>query len=79
MGPEKEKDSDLRNNNTGADSNRPFIAGSMLAHYYQENKPDVKQPLLSDLERISALRDKGFLSNKEFELCKSKLFQNLKH
>jgi len=60
-------------------NNGPFIAGSMLSHYYQENKPGTGTPLLSDLERISALRDRGFLTEEEFKLCKSKLFKNLQH
>ncbi len=57
----------------------PFIAGSMLSHYYQENRPGIGTPLLSDLERISALRDRGFLTEEEFRLCKSKLFKKLQY
>jgi DNA-binding NtrC family response regulator len=56
----------------------PLIAGSMLTHYYLENKYGSNQPLFSDLERISALRDRGFLSEEEFDLCKQKLFKNQK-
>ena len=59
--------------------NEPFIAGSMLPHYYFEKKADIEPPFLLDLERIATLRDKGFLSEEEFDLCKSRLFQNLKH
>lgn len=58
-------------------NDQPFIAGSMLPHYYQENRTDFNPSLLSDLERISALRDKGLLTDEEFTLCKSKLFRNL--
>lgn len=65
-------ESDLKNN-------EPFIAGSMLPHYYQESRTDIHMSLLSDLERIAALRDRGFLSDEEFRLCKSKLFKNLQH
>jgi CheY-like chemotaxis protein len=57
----------------------PLIAGSMLTHYYLENKYGTNQPLFSNVERISTLRDRGFLSEKEFDLCKQKLFKNLKH
>jgi len=57
----------------------PFIAGSMLSHYYQENRPGISTPALSDLERISALRDRGFLTEEEFKLCKSKLLKMLQH
>lgn len=60
-------------------NNEPFVAGSMLPDYYLKNKPGINPPLLSDLERISALRERGFLSEEEFDLCKSKLFKNLQH
>jgi len=60
-------------------NNEPFIAGSMLTHYYQENRPGINTPMLSDLERISVLRDRGFLTEEEFRLCKSKLFKTLQH
>ncbi len=60
-------------------NSEPFIAGSMLSHYYQENRPGINAPVLSDLERISALRDRGFLTEEEFRLCKSKLFKKLQH
>jgi DNA-binding response OmpR family regulator len=56
---------------------QPFIAGSMLPQYYQENRSTVYPGLLSDLERISALVERGLLSEEEFSLCKSKLFRNL--
>ncbi len=57
----------------------PFIAGSMLPLFYSENKNDIYPPILSDLERISTLRERGFLTEEEYNLCKSKLFRNLKH
>ncbi|MGD8387685.1 MAG: response regulator [Desulfobacteraceae bacterium] len=56
----------------------PLIAGSMLSHSYVESGFGGRQALLSDLERIASLRDKGFLSDEEFELCKAKLLHNLK-
>lgn len=54
-----------------------FIAGSMLPQYYLENTGDRSAPALADLERISILRDKGFLSEEEFRLCKSKLMKKI--
>ena len=59
-------------------SDNPIIAGSMLPLYYSENNTGVNPPVLSDLERISALKEKGFLTEEEFDLCKSKLFKNMK-
>jgi CheY-like chemotaxis protein len=59
--------------------NDTLIAGSMLPHSYMENGFIGRQALMSDLERIASLREKGFLSNEEFDLCKSKLLKNLKH
>lgn len=54
-----------------------FIAGSMLSQVYLEKKGETSIPVLSDLERISNLKDKGFLSKEEFELCKSKLMKKI--
>lgn len=36
------------------------------------------ESFISDLERISLLRDKGLITTREFEICKAKLFQNLR-
>lgn len=60
-------------------NNKSFIAGSMLPHYYLEKNLDTNPHLLSGLERISALKERGFLSDEEFNLCKSKLFNPMKH
>jgi DNA-binding NtrC family response regulator len=55
-----------------------FVTGSMLPLYYSENMQDIHQPVLSHLERIAGLKEKGFLTEEEFSLCKSKLFKNIK-
>jgi CheY-like chemotaxis protein len=58
----------------------PLIAGSMLPSYYLDNHTvGTGGSFLSDLERISDLRSKGYLSEEEFSLCKSRLLKNLKH
>jgi len=76
-----ENDNDLIRDRSDSshDSDGPIIAGSMLPLYYSENITGVNPPALSDLERISTLKEKGFLSEEEFGLCKSKLFKNIKH
>lgn len=56
---------------------RPVIAGSMLPFYYSSTFTSGKSSILDELERISELREKGLLTGKEFELCKSKLFSNM--
>ena len=56
---------------------RPVIAGSMLPFYYSSTAGNGKSSILDDLERISELKEKGLLTGKEFELCKSKLFRNM--
>jgi ActR/RegA family two-component response regulator len=53
-----------------------FIAGSMLPLYYQHSGAAATPGFLTDLERISALLEKGFISEEEFELCKSRLLKN---
>ncbi|MFP4037179.1 MAG: response regulator, partial [Desulfobacteraceae bacterium] len=57
---------------------KPLIAGSMLPHSYVESLPGRRPAFLSDLERISTLREKGFLSEEEFEICKSRLLKENK-
>ncbi len=61
------------------DGQAPFIAGSMLPLYYQDTRPAAGPVFLSDLERISTLLEKGFISEEEFQLCKSRLLKNLHH
>ena len=68
----QDEESDLR-----MVGNSPFIAGSMLPFYYTENRTDTGSPILSDLERISVLRERGFLTEEEYSLCKSKIFKNI--
>lgn len=55
----------------------PVIAGSMLPFYYSSALANGKTSILDELERISELKEKGLLTGKEFELCKSKLFSNM--
>jgi len=54
-----------------------LITGSMLPLYYSENIHDVHQHVLSGLERFATLKERGFLTEEEFNLCKSKLFKNI--
>ncbi|MGD9160936.1 MAG: response regulator, partial [Desulfobacteraceae bacterium] len=56
---------------------KPVIAGSMLPFYYSSTRASGKTSILDELERISELKEKGLLTGKEFELCKSKLFSNM--
>ena len=79
MREENRHDAEKNRLNPDDKNNKSFIAGSMLPHYYLEKKLDTNPHLLSDLERISALKERGFLSDEEFNLCKSKLFNPMKH
>ncbi|MBW1723332.1 MAG: sigma-54-dependent Fis family transcriptional regulator [Deltaproteobacteria bacterium] len=79
MGAESDSERSESGNPSDPKRTEPFIAGSMLSHYYVETGPGLHPPLLSDLERISALRDRGFLTEEEFKLCKSKLLKNLQN
>ena len=57
---------------------KTLIAGNMLPHHFMVRNADARSSFVSDLERVSQLRDRGLISEREFELCKSRLFQNLK-
>lgn len=59
------------------EDDKSVIAGSMLPFYYSSKLADDKTSILTDLERISELKEKGLLTGKEFELCKSKLFSGM--
>jgi DNA-binding response OmpR family regulator len=60
-----------------SEDDRSVIAGSMLPFYYSSTVSNGKTSILDNLERISDLKEKGLLTGKEFELCKSKLFSNM--
>ncbi|MDM7920277.1 MAG: response regulator [Methanosarcina sp.] len=59
------------------EDDRPVIAGSMLPFYYSSTVSNGKSSILDNLERISDLKERGLLTGKEFELCKSKLFNSM--
>lgn len=77
MGAEREPIPEASEAEQDAKPNGTFIAGSLLPLYYVEHSPGIQSTLLSELERISSLREKGFLTEEEFSLCKSKLMRNL--
>jgi DNA-binding NtrC family response regulator len=64
--------------NEAARKKEQLIAGSMLSTYYQENRTGSDRSLLSELERISTLKERELLTEEEFNLCKSRLLQHLK-
>jgi DNA-binding NtrC family response regulator len=59
------------------EDDRPVIAGSMLPFYYSSTVSNGKTSILDNLARISDLKERGLLTGKEFELCKSKLFNSM--
>lgn len=62
----------------GSVSEKTVISGNILPHHLI-GSPTMEGPtLVSDLERLSHLKMQGMLSDKEFELCKSRLFKNRK-
>ena len=79
MGAREEDNTEEKTGSPESIKDGPLIAGSMLPYYYQKENPDNKTLFFSDLERISTLKERGFLSEEEFNLCKSKLLQNLNH
>ncbi|MEW6667460.1 MAG: response regulator [Thermodesulfobacteriota bacterium] len=61
---------------TGEEPSQTFIAGSMLPLYYQDNHGARSPALVTDLERLCALKEKGLLSEEEFNQCKSRMLGN---
>jgi DNA-binding response OmpR family regulator len=70
---------DVKEQAPGPEEKAPLIAGSMLPYYYSNAKPGANGDFLSDLERLSVLREKAFLSEEEFKICKARLFKNQTH
>jgi len=54
---------------------KTLIGGDVLSPHLMGTKGMSEPSLISSLERLSHLKAKGLLSEKEFELCKSKLLQ----
>ncbi len=63
---------------SGTTRAKTLIGGDVLSHHLIGNRGKSDSSLISDLERLSHLKAKALLSDKEFELCKSKLLQNRK-
>ncbi len=78
MGATESDHADIHASSGAAAQKEPLIAGSRLPHSYLEAGVGDRQALTSDLERIALLRQRGFLSEEEFELCKERLLQHLK-
>lgn len=60
---------------SGSTQGKTLIGGDVLSHHLMGARGP---SLISNLERLSHLKAKGLLSEKEFELCKSKLLQDRK-
>lgn len=61
---------------SGEGPSQTFIAGSMLPLYYQDNRSAQSPTIVADLERLSALKEKGFLTEEEFNQCKLRMLRN---
>ena len=55
---------------------KTVIGGDVLSHHLMGTRGTAETSLISNLERLSHLKAKGLLSEREFELCKSKLLQD---
>jgi DNA-binding response OmpR family regulator len=65
-----------RSFSSGTAQGKTLIGGDVLSHHLMGTKGMGELALISSLERLSHLKAKGLLSEKEFELCKSKLLQD---
>jgi DNA-binding NtrC family response regulator len=63
---------------SGTVQNKTLIGGDVLFHHMIGTRGLDEPSMISNLERLSHLKAKGLLSDKEFELCKSKLLQDRK-
>ena len=63
---------------SGTVQGKTLIGGDLLSHHLIGPGNVARPSLISSLERLSHLKTKGLLSEKEFELCKTKLLQDRK-
>ena len=63
---------------TGDVLGKTLIAGTMLPYHFMASDVNKRESFVLNLERVSRLREKGHISQGEFELCKARLFQSLK-
>ena len=57
---------------------KTLISDDLTPHLLMTQRHGASQSFVDNLERISELHDKGLITTREFEICKAKLFQNLK-
>jgi DNA-binding response OmpR family regulator len=57
---------------------KTLIGNDVIPYHLLQNESKRVSGLIEDLERIGELRNRGLISEKEFELCKLRLFDKLK-
>ena len=63
---------------SSSSAEKTLISDDLTPHLLADRMSLTPEVFVRDLERISLLKDKGLITTKEFEICKAKLFQNLK-
>ncbi len=69
---------DERSNISSENSEKTLISNDLTPLLITGQVRQSSESFVNDLERISTLRDKGLITTREFEICKAKLFQNLR-
>ncbi len=75
-GPSMDAEADRGGSITARD--KTLISDDLTPHLLITQTHDASDSFVDNLERISALHDRGLITTREFEICKAKLFQNLK-
>lgn len=57
---------------------KTLIGNDVIPYHLLQNESKRVSGLIEDLERIGELKNRGLISEKEFELCKLRLFDKLK-
>jgi DNA-binding NtrC family response regulator len=57
---------------------KTLIAGTVFPHHFVQEGVGDGSRTVSDLERLSHLKESGLISDREFQICKSKLLLNMK-
>jgi CheY-like chemotaxis protein len=77
---QKDCEDEAGGNGKGAGDTRgkTLFASDALPYHVMADNLNHRTSFIMDLERISRLKNGGFISEKEFDQCKSRLFQSLK-
>jgi hypothetical protein len=78
MGIEERFPGTLKDDASPERERKTLIGGEVIPYHLLQSGSKKVSGFIDNLERIGELRNRGLISEKEFELCKLRLFDNMK-